>query len=116
MSEHWTKELKVGDKVIYHYGGFGGNKKVATVKRITPGGFLEIEGQLFNEEHPRGGFKYSRSMISKWDEETGAKIEQEYNISTKSCFIKDNIAIAVKTMDMPTLDSIVALIKKEQGK
>lgn len=68
--------VKAGDKVIYtsHFGG----DKVAVVEKITPKGFIKVNGTLFTEDGiERGSSVWNRSFIRKANPEDIYKIEHD---------------------------------------
>lgn len=71
MDNDWLRNLKTGDKVIYHSNPWNRNTVIiAAVEKITPKGFIKVRGSLFN---PQNG--YVRGDSHCWIEEaTGERI------------------------------------------
>lgn len=67
--------VKVGDKVIYT--NSMGVDKVATVEKITPKGFIKVNGTLYTEYGvERGGSVWHRSYIKQTTPELIQQVEQ----------------------------------------
>lgn len=67
MSSDWIKELKVGDPVILHEGGFGGGTVKGTVNQIYKG-YIKVNDTLINMNgHQRGGPAYTKAHIDRWN-------------------------------------------------
>lgn len=67
--------VKAGDKVIYT-SRFGGDK-VTVVEKITPKGFIKVNGILFTKDGvERGGDMWNRSRIKQATPELIQQVEQ----------------------------------------
>lgn len=55
MSKEWLSQLKEGDKVVvYSYGWGNSSYNERVVEKITPKGFIKVNGSLFN---PNDGYR-----------------------------------------------------------
>lgn len=80
--QDWLKQLKVGDKVIYHAWGFYSYYSLSSVEKITPTGFIRVDGVLFRPDdgHSRNG----GARILNPDDE---KSMNEFKSFQKECFV-----------------------------
>ena len=55
MSKEWLSKLKEGDRVVvYSWGWANSSYKESVVEKITPKGFIKVNGSLFN---PNDGYR-----------------------------------------------------------
>lgn len=72
--------VKKGDKVILCCGLR--NKRVAIVEKVTPKGFIKVNGELYYDDgRKRGGsYLWNTDFIKKYTEEEGRKIGEDMYI------------------------------------
>lgn len=77
FNDEWLKNLKVGDKVVVHYGTGGSMRAITTVEKITPKRVISVKGwsATFNEhgfergKHDRAN-AFSRASLAEATPET----------------------------------------------
>ena len=75
MSNEWIKNLKVGDKVIITT-QFK-EPRIAEVEKITPKGFVKVDGMLFNENGSQRTSSWYTSRITECTEEREEALRQK---------------------------------------
>lgn len=72
-------DLKAGDKVFIHYSG---GKTFAVVEKVTPKGFVKVNGTLYDSQGiQRGGGTYYKLSIKPATDESIQAYERE-------CFVR----------------------------
>lgn len=83
----WLKQLKAGDDVVIRTWNLGGSGYInAKVEKITPTGFIRVEGALYK---PKDGMSRSggSELLNPTDEKT-IKLLKEY---TEKTFVKQTM-------------------------
>ena len=79
--------FKVGDKVLL-YNRY--RRKITTVEKITPKGFVKVDGILFNSNGAeRGGSTYESYRIEPITNEREQELKQEFFISNTKKKLKE---------------------------
>lgn len=83
----WLRDLKVGDKVfiVSSKGVLGSVRTLAVVKKITPTGRLNVEGQQF----PPSGSIYENYRSTKLEQATEQAIQEYISNVEKQKLIKE---------------------------
>lgn len=81
---NWIEKLKPGDKVILYKWGYGSNAYYLTeVEKITPKGYVKVDGYLFcNDGSCRGG--YALIILDPSDPNNQRKLEE----FREKCYVK----------------------------
>lgn len=103
----WLKRLKVGDEVIYHAWGLGSHYALAKVERITPTGFIRVNGTLFK---PDTGYAINcGACIRDPNEDKAMEALKEYN---KAVFVSKTMRrIRNTNMSNVTYEQAVEIVK-----
>lgn len=65
MSKEWLSKLKEGDRVVvYSWGWANSSYEESVVEKITPKGFIKVNGSLFN---PNDGYRRGESGACLYD-------------------------------------------------
>lgn len=84
MSEEWLSKLKEGDRVVvYSWGWANSSYEESVVEKITPKGFIKVNGSLFN---PNDGYSRGDGGACLKDPNND-KVIEKVNEHRKNMFI-----------------------------
>lgn len=109
------ENVKVGDKVIYHYSGFGGSRSVETITNVTAH-FVDARGDRFRKsDGRRPGVRYGGVSIGLWAQEIEDEINQERRILDKRHAVASFFESRAnrESLTEAQLDQIIAITKRE---
>lgn len=82
-----SNNIKVGDKVLLYNPR---RRKITTVEKITPKGFVKVDGRLFNSNGAeRGGDVYASYRIAPITDEREQELRREFFISNTKKKLKE---------------------------
>ena len=76
----WIKNLKVGDEVIVT-SNMCGEPRISKVEKITPKGFIKVDGLLFDDNGSQRTSSWYKSYIIECSEEEKEKMRKKQIIS-----------------------------------
>lgn len=82
-----SKNFKVGDKVLLYNRH---RRKITTVEKITPKGFIKVDGVLFNSNGTeRGGDAYESYRIEPITDEREQELKRDFFVSNTKKKLKE---------------------------
>lgn len=87
MSKEWISKLKKGDMVIVHSWSAGYSCYTEeTVQKVTPKGFIKVNGSLFNQNDgmARGRGSWSGSCLMDSNDESAKEQVKKYRME---CYV-----------------------------